>query len=65
MRHLIPFVQYKKCEKHLWRSVTFSKVADGNKSRKVPLFKISVGRVNKFILKIFRLNKLRYISKLP
>ena len=24
---LIPFVQFKKREKHLWRSVTFSEVA--------------------------------------
>ena len=24
---LVPFVQFKKCEKHPWRSVNFSKVA--------------------------------------
>ena len=24
---LVPFVQFKKCEKHPWRGVTFSKVA--------------------------------------
>ena len=24
---LLPFAQFKKCEKHPWRSVTFSKVA--------------------------------------
>ena len=24
---LVPFVQFKKCEKHPWRNVTFSKVA--------------------------------------
>ena len=29
--NLILFVQLKKCEKHLWRKVTFSKVA-GNSS---------------------------------
>ena len=23
LRDLVPFVQFKKCEKHLWRSVTF------------------------------------------
>ena len=28
MRHLVPFVQFKKREKHPWRSVTFSKIAD-------------------------------------
>ena len=28
LRDLVPFVQLKKREKHLWRSVTFSKVAD-------------------------------------
>ena len=27
MRDLVPFVQFKKCEKHPWRNVTFSKVA--------------------------------------
>ena len=25
--NLVPFVQFKKCEKHPWRSATFSKVA--------------------------------------
>ena len=24
--NLVPFVQFKRCEKHPWRSVTFSKV---------------------------------------
>ena len=28
LRGLVPFVQFKKREKHPWRSVTFSKVAD-------------------------------------
>ena len=28
LRDLVPFVQFKKSEKHPWRSVTFSKVAD-------------------------------------
>ena len=28
LRDLIPFVQFRKREKHPWRSVTFSKVAD-------------------------------------
>ena len=27
LRYSVPFVQFKKCEKHPWRSVTFSKVA--------------------------------------
>ena len=27
LRDLVPFVQFKKREKHPWRSVTFSKVA--------------------------------------
>ena len=27
VRDLVPFVQFKKQEKYLWRSVTFSKVA--------------------------------------
>ena len=27
LRDLVPFVQYKICEKHPWKSVTFSKVA--------------------------------------
>ena len=26
-RDLVAFAQFKKCEKHPWRSVTFSKVA--------------------------------------
>ena len=26
LRDLVPFVQFKKCEKHPWRSVTFNKV---------------------------------------
>ena len=28
LRDLVPFVQFKKREKHSWRSVTFSKAAD-------------------------------------
>ena len=28
LRDLVPFVQFKKCAKHPWRSVTFGKVAD-------------------------------------
>ena len=28
MRNLLPFVQFKKHEKHPWRGDTFSKVAD-------------------------------------
>ena len=28
LRDLVPFVQFKQREKHPWRSVTFSKVAD-------------------------------------
>ena len=28
LRNLLSFVQFKKREKHLWRSVTFSKVAE-------------------------------------
>ena len=44
-REFVPFVQFKKREKHPWRSVTFSKVAgfsrflnctNGTKSRNVP-----------------------------
>ena len=27
LRDLIPFVQFKKCEKHPWKSFAFSKVA--------------------------------------
>ena len=27
LRDMLPFVQFKKCEKHPWRSVRFSKVA--------------------------------------
>ena len=27
LRDLVPVVQFKKREKHLWRSVTFNKVA--------------------------------------
>ena len=26
LRDLVPFVQFKKREKHLWRSVTFTKI---------------------------------------
>ena len=26
LRNLVPFVQFKKREKHLWKNVTFSKV---------------------------------------
>ena len=28
LRYLVPFVQFKKGDKHPWRSVNFSKVAD-------------------------------------
>ena len=34
LRDLTPFVQFKKREKHPWRSVTFSKVA-GYELRKI------------------------------
>ena len=27
LRDLVPFVQFRKCEKRPWKSVTFSKVA--------------------------------------
>ena len=27
LRNFVPFVQFKKREKHLWRSVTFGEVA--------------------------------------
>ena len=27
LRSLVPFLQLKKCKKHPWRSVTFSKVS--------------------------------------
>ena len=30
--YLIPFVQFKTCEKHPWRSVTFSKAATKSNS---------------------------------
>ena len=30
MSYLVPFVQFKKCKKHPWRSGTFSKVAYNN-----------------------------------
>ena len=26
LHNLAPFAQFKKCEKHLWRSITFSKL---------------------------------------
>ena len=35
LRDLVPFVQFKKREKHLWRSVTFSKAA-GQKPLSLP-----------------------------
>ena len=28
LRDFVPFAEFKKCEKHLWRSVTFSNVTD-------------------------------------
>ena len=28
LRDLVPFLQFKKCEKHPWRSVTFSAKSD-------------------------------------
>ena len=33
LRDLVPFVQFKKREKHPWRSVTFSKVAGSSFQR--------------------------------
>ena len=38
LRDLVPFAQFKKCEKHPWRGVTFSKVAGCNftKSKTLP-----------------------------
>ena len=38
LRDLIPFVQFKKREKHPWRSVTFSKVAGQQRTTYVLLF---------------------------
>ena len=35
LRDLVPFVQFKTCQKHPWRSVTFSKVA-GSKPLSLP-----------------------------
>ena len=37
LRDLVPFVEFKKREKHPWRSVNFSKVA-GHKCMECPLF---------------------------
>ena len=34
LRNLVSFVQFKKCEKHPWRNVTFSKVARLHYSQK-------------------------------
>ena len=36
LRNLVPFVQFKKREKHPWRSVTFSKAA-GKRLQTFPL----------------------------
>ena len=41
MRNLVPLVQFKKQEKHPWRSVTFNKVAGSHSSMGVfHIFKI-------------------------
>ena len=37
LRDLVPFVQFKKREKHSWRSVTFSKACNFTKSNTPPL----------------------------
>ena len=37
LRDLVPFVQFKKREKHPWRSVTFSKVAGFSLQKKLLL----------------------------
>ena len=39
LRNLVPFVQFKKREKHPWRNVNFNKVAgftNGTNSRNAP-----------------------------
>ena len=38
LRDLVPIVQFKKREKHPWRSVTFSKVADFHPAQMVSNF---------------------------
>ena len=37
LRDLVSFVQFKKCEKHPWRSVNFSKVAGFKQALNRPL----------------------------
>ena len=46
LRDLVPFVQFKKREKHLWRSVTFKKVASFQPESllKVTLFHVCFSR---------------------
>ena len=39
-RDLVAFAQFKKCEKHPWRSVTFSKVAGHTKQHKINVIHI-------------------------
>ena len=36
LRNLVPFVQFKKCETHPWRSATFNKVADWSCNSNTP-----------------------------
>ena len=38
LQDLVPFVQFKKREKHPWRSVTFSKVAGNFTKTSCPLW---------------------------
>ena len=48
LRDLVPFVQFKKREKHSWRSVNFSKVAG---FKNVTLLKLTLlhGRFSRFL----------------
>ena len=52
MRYLVPFVQFKKHEKHPWMNVTFSKVAEFasnfNKSTTPPYVFFAFFNLNKW-----------------
>ena len=41
IRELVPFMQFKKCEKHPWRKVSFSKVLPNRAKRLIQRYRIA------------------------
>ena len=65
LRHLVPFVQFEKREKHPWRSVIVSKVAGISNMyrKKTPSLKLNLQHTTRFCLSKIQAH-LKRISRL-